>query len=515
MHSRKITRLVLLGLGVLVFGIIIRLNTPLMDPNAAQTDISDIHVRTENGEILIQWTPPVNASIDFVQVSISDGESVQEKQIYDRSYAFRDGVHGTLYTVTLTAKYKDGTFGAPYQADALFLDDRLLPDLPLLTIDTIDGQDPTFAVAEKSPDIEVVPGTTIVDNEYVHGNLRITHSDQLNITTQVKIRVRGNTSAVATPKKPYRIVLSDAVDLLGRTPAKAGKEWILLNSGTNLNTYIGSYLATLCGEEWQPEMMFVNLMLNGDWKGCYYLIEPVSQETAGDYVSESGYIFEDDIYWWNEGGAYFRTDRQQYPFYAYTFKYPDVDNPRDIEIVRLQRYMQDFEDYLQAGDEHYLDYIDEASFAAWLLTRDIMGDGDPAGANMYFYKYDFDPRNPTSSKVKMGPLWDFDSAYITTDEWAYIRTIPQRHFIQLLDTDSFNQLYVKTWQDVSETLFDRISQHLTQLYEKQGAALDESRALDAARWRTVSPALSSDIEGALNWYKTRIDWINRELGIGG
>lgn len=511
MRGRKITRACLLALGVIALSVILYVQATVPNPDASQADISELQVVTRDGELWIHWKNPAQAGLDEVRVTIASEGFWKEESVAGDSCTFTAGVHGTLYTVVATARFQDGASGEDHVAKALFLNKDQLPELPLLTIETDSGRDPTYQVVESPPEAW---GLSIVDNDYVAGTLTVADPERAGITARMRIRVRGNTSAAGeSAKKPYRIALNSAEDLLGREPAKPGKEWILLKCGTDLNTFIGSYVSSLCGMEWQPEMRFVNLMLNGDWKGCYLLIEPVSRETAGSYVSETGYIFEDDAYWWNENGVYFRTEGQDSAF-AYTIKYPDIANPKGNLMGRLKAYMQAWDDCLLNWDEGYRDYIDEASFASWLLIKDILGDMDYAGSNMYFYKYDFDPKNPTSSKVKMGPGWDFDNVFSTPDEWSVIHFETSRRFPWLLGFKSFFQAYLDRWQDVSDTLCDDISELLRGLVREQGPAIDESWALDAARWEADVLPLSEQIDSAMRWFQTRTLWLNDQLRVG-
>ena len=58
--------------------------------------------------------------------------------------------------------------------------------------------------------------------------------------------------------------------------------------------------------EWQPRYDFVNVILNVDFLGCYWLVEAVG---TGEYrcnIQDSGYLIECDAYWWNSNDEYFK-----------------------------------------------------------------------------------------------------------------------------------------------------------------------------------------------------------------
>lgn len=509
MNTRKVFQSILVAICLISILIL-----PFIESTVSRTqgmDIDTIKIQAYDGEIKIQWDSFAFNNKDIINIRISDGESITEKEVSSRigEYSFKEGSHGVLYTVIATAKYKDGTIGASYEKQVLYLDYNKLPDLPLLIIDTRNEEEPTYTEAVKSDD--TLWGDTITNNKYVFSLLTV-ESKYQNATFQASIRVRGNSSSVFSDKKSYKIKLEEAVDLLDMGSEYASKEWILLNAGADLKTYIGSHVSELCGMEWQPNMRFVNVILNGDWKGCYYLTEPVNQDVADEYVSDSGFIFENDPYFWNSDDIYFKTTQQIYQM-GYTFKYPEISYDNDVRLMNLQAYMQEFESCVMNDDSNYKNYIDEDTFASWILARDILGQYDAAGSNMYFYKYDFDLTNPTSTKVKMGPLWDFDSAFLLYDEWASIHNSEAFIFPQLFEQESFEKSYVERWKNVSASLADDIDTYMEELYEEQGEAIDESWKLDAVRWSYDVTLLSEQMNQASEWFEARTAWMNCELGL--
>lgn len=471
----------------------------------------NVSVKSENNEIVIDWILSDNKKYESVCVEIFCEESlIVEKSILPmrKKYIFRDGNHGSLYTIRVTEEFLDGTVGETIEKEALFLDYSQLPDIPIISLNTTSGEDPASDIADK-PDVALLGGT-ITNNDYVSGSMVMYGSQMKGISVGMKIRVRGNTSSIVSDKKSYKLHLDDVYDLLGNDEM-ASDEWVLLNNGYSINTYIGDYVGDLCGMEWQPHMMFVNVILNGDWKGCYCLTPAVNINNAGGLVSDEGYIFENDAYYWKPEEIYFKTENQIYQM-GYTFKYPELTDSEDIRIIRLQKYMQEFENYLVNGDEQYINYIDEVSFAKWILVRDIIGTLDAPGSYIYYYKYDFDLNNQTSTKVKMGPLWDFDSMYATPGEWSQSRLDGgATYFWILFNQESFQNIYLSEWQKVSPDLYDNIKETLDELEETQGSALDESWKLESARWGKEITSFTTQKDIALRWFEERITWMDNEL----
>lgn len=512
-NSHKWTRIACVGICFVGLVLIFACNAKVQ--RITNTEITDVSVKSEDGAIDIRWNSPSPTVCDMVSVVISDGENVVYERTMQpmwRHLSYRSGEHGRRYTITITAEYKDGTLGEANEKQALFLDYSRLPDLPVIVISTVDGENPTYEEAEKPE--EYLWGRTITNNKSVIGEMVMYGNGigrERTLSTGMKIRIRGNTSVVVLPNKSFRISLDDSYPLLGNTDISC-KEWVLLNNGMKLNTYVGDYVGELCGMEWQPHMMFVNVILNGDWQGCYNLTPAVGIDAAGSNVSNSGYIFENDAYWWNSDGLYFKTEHQMRQM-GYTFKYPDITGPEDEIVLRLKNYMQEFENCILNGGEKYREYIDEGSFAKWILAQDILGNIDGGGSNMYFYKYDYDENNPTSSKVKMGPLWDFDATLAQDGAWSNPRGNNISYFPYLFEQDTFYSEYLSVWLSVMPRLSDSIDEMLDQLEAESGDALDKSWELTSARWdRPVSP-FATQKETISRWFKDRVEWMNHELNI--
>jgi len=118
----------------------------------------------------------------------------------------------------------------------------------------------------------------------------------------ITLKIRGNTSAYGNIK-PYKINLQTKADLLnrGNDETYADKDWILIN-GDKMNTIVGFKISELIGMSWTPAYQFVHVVLNGQFRGLYLLMESVKRNPRCrlDVDKESGYIFEHDAYWWKE-----------------------------------------------------------------------------------------------------------------------------------------------------------------------------------------------------------------------
>lgn len=174
-------------------------------------------------------------------------------------------------------------------------------DLPVIVIETPDGEE----IKSRTKRKENCKVSVVQDNRMMPIDF-------------AGIRGRGNSTWTDSPQKPYDIALKEDHSMLGMN---SSQQWILLASGyfdrTQLHNATAFEMARLTDYPWVQEGRFVELMLNGEHKGLYYLcekVEPgenkinmsVSTDESGDgYLSS--YLLETECYPY-EGDDFFVTD---------------------------------------------------------------------------------------------------------------------------------------------------------------------------------------------------------------
>lgn len=514
LNPKKIIRHTMFICCIIIFSVIIY----FFISYSAHQDLTNYFVENVDNEIKLSWECPRLSSIDYLELRIcyTTGELYSDPIILSRScqeYHFQDGSHGMAYLFSLTAFFNDGTCGQQFTSKGIFLDYDQLPDLPIISINTADKSTPTYEIISKEN------ATSITNNEYITGNMVFSKDAQTRFVSKIKIRVRGNTSSALNIKKSYKIILENPMDLLELGSEYADKEWVLLGTGgTQLNTYIGNYLAELCDAEWVPRMRFVNVFLNNEWIGHYLLIESVKESPVRCNISSGGYLFESDAYWWNSEGKYFKTDCLEIDSakkQGFTLKYPKIKDSNDSKVIPLKKYMEDFETYLFTENEYFWDYMDMDSFITWIMVWDLLGGTDAAGSNIYYYLNDLDPYNPTSNKLKMGPLWDFDGSFPENPD-AYSRqhtynTASGLYFSELFKYEQFNTAYCDKWNQIKDILVPDLRNKLMDLCNEQGQALNESRVLDSLRNNYLPVTIEDEISDRLIWFEAKVDWLNNTI----
>ena len=385
-------------------------------------------------------------------------------------------------------------------------------NFPTLHIYTIDQEEPTCDYAFPPPGAFGI-GTT--NKNKVHGRAVLTKQKEVLFdsgdyekdVSGITIKIRGNTSAYYYSKKGYKIKLQKKADMLCRGDDRFNdKDWALINDGDlALNTMIGLKVSQLMGLGWTPEYLYVNLIMNGEYRGIYMLIESVERnaDCRLDVDKQTGYVFERDAYWWNED-KYFTTPMNK----EFTFKYPDSDDLTDEQMEYLKNYMETFEQSIADGTYHH--YIDLESFARWLLAHDILGTYDSGGSNIFLTKYD----NTDTTRVHMATLWDFNSIMRTTDNWA--RVHHNYFYYEQLFNDPytrFTQVYKDVWQKNASNVFEQLIQYLSDYAESKTAMyIDISRNFDHYRWNyTDNTTVRDNIDRAITWFNDRYEWLNAHI----
>lgn len=383
--------------------------------------------------------------------------------------------------------------------------------LPVLDIVTENSIEPTCdtilppedAIGHGITNASKVPGRVI---KYVNGEEVFNSGNYVKGESGMTIKIRGNTSAW-DDKKPYKIKLQKKADLLLRdNPDYNDKNWVLLKDET-FRALAGFKVNELLGLQWTPSYEYVNVLMNGDYKGVYLLAESVERNKKGRInVDSSGYLFEFDAYWWNEP-LYVLSPTQLWCMMNYTFKYPDTDDMDENRISEFSLMIAEMENAIHNGD--YQNYIDVTSFAKWLIGQDILGNGDPCGANVFISKYD----NTNETKFQMPCMWDFDRIMEMQNDWSRQHICGVFCYGPLLNRSNkiFVNEYSRVWYSINSSIFDDVISYLTNFFNsEQFESISQSLVKDNQRWGVENEAGES-VDVLINWFRDRKNWMTEAI----
>ena len=260
------------------------------------------------------------------------------------------------------------------------------------------------------------------------------------LATQIK--GRGNVTWNTFDKKPYRLKLDKKAALLGM---KKSKHFVLLSHFDDYYCYardhMGFEIARRMGMPWTPEHRPIELVLNGDYVGLYWLTEKIRVDEDRVNITE-------------------QKDNETDPELITGGWLVEIDNyPADGQVKITEgdgsrlRFTPDTPEELSAEQRAYLThlvtatdkaiynkvksstewekYIDIDALARFYVINEVMDNAEAFSGSCYWNKERGD-----DTKIVFGPVWDFGNSMI------YIK--PQGpHFIYDYDTDTFGHHWIK------------------------------------------------------------------------
>ena len=226
------------------------------------------------------------------------------------------------------------------------------------------------------------------------------------------IRGRGNSSFLWYDKKPYRIKLDQKHKMLGVGKAKS---WVLLANYRDVTDLMNTFVFEMgryVGLPYTNHTRYVELFLNGDYKGLYQLTEQIQQnKNRVDVSDDRGILISLDV---DDGPAEqphavdnFWSDVYSMPVCV---KYPDIVpdvSPSGLHTVdSVRTVLAELEHAIKNKDyEQVKQLLDIPSFIKYLQIQEFIYNVElSAPRSIYMHK---DGDGPWV----MGPLWDFDGGY--------------------------------------------------------------------------------------------------------
>lgn len=398
-----------------------------------------------------------------------------------------------------------------------------LTNLPTLSFHTVDNVDPYDKVHE------IVSSITII------------YANETMIQEETgTTRYRGNGS-LTNAKKPYRIKLDTQKRMFKnsdmRSPAKA-KKWTLINNHddkTLMRNLMAFEIARRMGYDYVPWSKPVDVIVNGEYKGCYQLSDQITvdknrvnitqmvPEDIEDDALTGGYLLELDGYASQEISWF--TSMAGNPI---TIKSPDDNDivPEQAAYIRREFNLMEAKILAANFDDPDLGFrskLDEKSFLQYWLTEELTGNPD-AFWSCYFSK------ERGEDFFRVGPVWDFDNAfdndyrnYPTNDLGDFIslarggagnsRALLKKLFSDEVLCDSMAAMWNKARAERGIT-----AESLDAYIDSTAQELMQSQRLNFMRWPIlnqliqVNPRAGGSYEVELGWLKeyleNRITWLD-------
>jgi hypothetical protein len=386
-------------------------------------------------------------------------------------------------------------------------------------------------------------------------NIRNNISDPFNhYNGKIGIEIRGQSSQMF-PMKSYSLELRDAsgnsVDksLFGM-PKEA--DWVLYAPYTD-KTLMRNFLAYTMSNElgrWAAHCRFVEVMINGDYKGIYVFMERIkrgsgrvniakmSNTDVSDDAVTGGYIFSLDKEpngWFSSypvPGSFNLSKRQ------FSYVYPKPENIVQPQKDYLKSYVDSFENALwgsnfQDKTNGVRKFVDISSFIDYFIVNEVSRNVDGYRLSTFFYK----DRNTKNRKIFAGPVWDYDLAFRNanycdgskTSGWAYdfnsvcpgdaAGSIPFWWNKFMFDTAFVSDLRCR-WKNARQSVISE--DHLNHVIDSIVTLTAEARTRHFQRWPVLGQyiwpnhqPIASTYDGEIGylkeWLKNRLFWIDYNI----
>lgn len=353
----------------------------------------------------------------------------------------------------------------------------------------------------------------------------------------MQIKGRGNFTWTNLDKKSFRLKLMTDKGMLGMPP---NRHWVLLANAEywlgQANDALPFELGRRMGMSWNPRQVPVEVVLNGQYIGMYFLTEKIrvdknrvnivkqkDNETDSTLVT-GGWLLEIDNY--DEPGHIAFTEGNGWPFWA------TLHTPEQLSSVQRQ-YMTDF--LIQADSAIYNpdkssteweQYIDMDSLAIYYLIMEAVDNPESFSGSCYFHKQRGD-----STKLIFGPFWDGGSSFVrytpTYEFNQFIYDEPpayvhQRWIAEIAKFPRFQDCVRRHWQRFYDEVYPTIDAFLDEF----AAKIEIAGCYDYIRWpqyngegttRRINSALKPYFHTKVEWLQSQWgeepDTINQELGV--
>lgn len=311
---------------------------------------------------------------------------------------------------------------------------------------------------------------------------------------ETSIKGRGN-STWTNPKKPYSLKLKQAQKVLGMPEHR---RWVLLanyKDSSFMRNEVAFYLSEVFEFDWTVHGEFVDLVLNGEYRGLYWLGEAIKVDANRVAINDGSpdmtddedkdYLIEMDAFY--DETVQFKSAVREIPYMIQNDDFM-VDENGGITsggAARLERFQAKIEDLEKllypdwekgmntddciAPDESYSATIDIDSWVKFWFVNEIMDNRDCVDPRSDFFTFD-----STNNVFKAGPVWDFDRTLFRKPTEPQLKKMI--YYNALFKSPAFKIRVKELWNEY----YDRID--IEPLVESLRSELDVAARYDAMFW---------------------------------
>lgn len=333
----------------------------------------------------------------------------------------------------------------------------------------------------------------------------------------MQIRGRGNWTWTGFEKKPYRIKLESKTALLG---CKKSKHFALLahaddNHGFMRNA-VGFQLSRMIGMPWTPADKPLEVVLNGDYIGLYFLTETIRVDKDRVDIVEQPDLNENPATvsggWLVEIDNYTNDPHISIPEYddhntIFTYKTPEELSTLQSDWLRSN--LTEINSEIFAADKSncaWAEAVDLDILARYYIVQEIVDDYESFHGSCYLNR-----QLGEAEKWKFGPVWDFGSAF-NYDKSQFIYQGREHHQTwigEMCRFPAFMDAVRSVWAEFVGGNYSDIYGYI----DAYAAQIAEAARRDAERWPQYGNADElARAAGVKSFLRKSAAWLCRQWG---
>ena len=334
----------------------------------------------------------------------------------------------------------------------------------------------------------------------------------------MEIKGRGNYSWTGFDKKPYRIKLADKQQLLGMNKSK---HFTLLAHADDSNdrkgfmrNAVGFELSKLIGMTYTPDAKPLEVVLNGDYIGLYFLTENIrvdkdrvniveqedeeidSEKITGGWLVEIDNYDTDPHITIKEGGK---------TTMWITYKTPEVLSYLQEQYLTQQMKLIDNLVYGDKNSNELWNHLDMDALAKFYIVQELTDNYESFHGSCYLHK-----DIGANAKWNFGPVWDFGSSFNRDkSQYMYQGDVWHNHWIpEICKFPAFMNRVKEIWNEFYNGKYNNIYTFI----DTHESLIKQAVVKDKERWPQYhgSQTLSTYIDRTTDVLRKNAKWLNEQ-----
>ncbi len=353
----------------------------------------------------------------------------------------------------------------------------------------------------------------------------------------LEMKARGNWTRTGFAKKPFKLKLGKKQNMLALSSSKSKHYAILAHADDSygyMRNYVGFNLGQRMGMPWTPGMQPVEVIINGDYRGLYFLTESIrvgdgrvpiqeldDQSTtranlSGGYLVELDNYDEDNQIQMDEAHC---SRGHKYDKLRITFDTPEVySDLQRLFITQQFTAMNQAVGRCNTSDDLWA-YIDLDDAAKYYIVNEIISHWESYHGSTYLYR-DRYSQEDGYGKWHFTPLWDCGNAFngSTTDYFYNCDSFGNTWITSMVLNDKFMTQVKAWWKYFMNNCYDGILSDI----DTYASRITTAATYDYNRWKglTVSGGsycadnrdMASRKTAVVNHLNSKISWLKQQWG---